>query len=153
MSQWIQDLLIHCSVALAAPALEPTRKLLQVHYQHIYGDLWSRTHRLSGAPPGTAEHECEGSDLEPALATPRGAEPPAGGSAPRSAETVVESPSGVRRRTGREPTARPRRPAGADAGKDLLDEIVALKEQQKKAKEEKRRSRKSCETPIVVARG
>ena len=89
------------------------------------------------ASPGAAEHERDGGELEPAPATPRATAPPAGGSAPASAETVVESPSRVGR-SGREPTARPRRPAGTDPGQDLLDEITALKEQQKKAKEEKK---------------
>ena len=90
------------------------------------------------ASPGAAEHEGDGGQLEPAPGTPRGAEPSTGGSAPASAETVVESPSGVGRRTGREPPARPRRSAGANPGKDLLDETSGLKEQQKKAKEERK---------------
>ena len=89
------------------------------------------------ASPGAAEHEGDGGQLEPTPATPRGAEPPSGGSTPASAEKVVESPSGVGRRTGREPPARPRRSAGANPGKELLDEISALKEQQKKASKEK----------------
>ena len=89
------------------------------------------------APTGATEHEQDSGELEPAPATPRGAETPASGPAPASAETVVESPSGVRR-SGREPTARRgSRRTGNDPGKDLLDEISVLKEQQKKAREEK----------------
>ena len=88
-------------------------------------------------PTGAAEHEREGGELEPTVATPRSPEPPASGSAPASGERVVESPSGIRR-SGREPTARRgNRYPGNDPGKDLLDEISALKEQQKKAREEK----------------
>ena len=104
-------------------------------------------------PTGAAEHEREGGELEPTVATPRSPEPPASGSAPASGERVVESPSGIRR-SGREPTARRgNRYPGNDPGKDLLDEISALKEQQKKAREENRRSRRSCAMQIVVARG
>ena len=89
------------------------------------------------APTGAADNERGGGELEPAPATPRGAGPPASGSALASGETIVESPSGVRR-SGREPTARRgNRYPGNDPGKDLLDEISALKEQQKKAREEK----------------
>ena len=105
------------------------------------------------APTGAAHNERDSGELEPALATPRGAEPPASGSTPASAETVLESPSGVRH-SSREPTTRRgSRYPGNDPGKDLLNEISALKEQQKKAREENRRSRRSCEMPIVVARG
>ena len=53
------------------------------------------------------------------------------------AEAIVEPPPGSGR-TSREPTARPRRSAVADPCKDLLDEIMALKQQQKKAKDAKK---------------
>ena len=56
---------------------------------------------------------------------------------PASAEEIDQSAAGADR-TSREPTARPRRSAVADPGKDLLDEITALKDQQKKAKEAKK---------------
>ena len=46
MSQWFRDPQIHGSVAPAAPALKPTRLLLQVQRPHIHGRLWSRTRRL-----------------------------------------------------------------------------------------------------------
>ena len=86
---------------------------------------------------GAAEHERDGGELEPAPATALAPQPPAEGPATASAETVVESPPGVGR-SNREPTARSRRSAVADPGKDLLDEITTLKEQQKKAKEAKK---------------
>ena len=89
------------------------------------------------ASPGAAEHERDGGELEPVPATALAPPPPAGGPAAASAETVVESPPGIGR-TAREPTARPRRSTVADPGKHLLDEITALKEQQKKAKETKK---------------
>ena len=89
------------------------------------------------ASPGAAEHERDGGELEPVPATALAPPPPAGGPAAASAETVVESPPGVGC-TGREPTARPRRSAVADPGKDLLNEITALKDQQKKAKDAKK---------------
>ena len=84
-----------------------------------------------------AEHEREGGELVPAPATPPSAYPPASGLAPASAETVVESPSGVRHGSRERTTRRGNRYPGNDPGKDLLDEISALKEQQKKAREEK----------------
>ena len=89
------------------------------------------------ASPGAAEHERDGGELEPVPATALAPQPPADGPAAASAETVVEPPPGVGC-TGREPTARPRRSAVADPGKDLLDEIAALKEQQKQAKAAKK---------------
>ena len=78
-----------------------------------------------------AEHEREGGELVPAPATPPSAYPLASGSAPASAETVVESPSGVRHGSREPTTRRGNRYPGNDPGKDLLDEISALKEQQK----------------------
>ena len=91
------------------------------------------------ASPGAAEHERDGGELEPvpAAALAPQPQPPADGPPAASTETVVESPPGVGR-TGREPTARPRRSAVADPGKDLLDEIMALKDQQRRAKEAKK---------------
>ena len=89
------------------------------------------------ASPGAAEHEHDGGELEPVPATALAPQPPADGPAAASAETVLEPPSGGER-PGREPTARPRRSAVADPGKDLLDEITKLKDQQKKAKEAKK---------------
>ena len=89
------------------------------------------------ASPGAAEHERDGGELEPVSATALAPQPPADRPAAARAETVVESPPGVER-TGREPTARPRRSAVADAGKDLLDEITALKERQKNAQDAKK---------------
>ena len=88
------------------------------------------------ASPGAAEHERDSGELEAGPTTALASQPSAGGAAAASTEAVVESPPGVGR-SGREPTARPRRSAVADPGKDLLDEIIALKDQQKKAKEEK----------------
>ena len=85
---------------------------------------------------GAAEHERDGGELEAEPTAALASEPPAGGPASASAEAVVEPPPGGER-TGREPTARPRRSAVADPGKDLLDEITALKEEQKKAKDAK----------------
>ena len=90
------------------------------------------------ASPGAAEREHDGGELGAVPATALAPQPPAaGGPAAPSAETVVESPPAVAR-TGRESTARPRRSAVADPGKDLLDEILVLKDQQKKAKEAKK---------------
>ena len=89
------------------------------------------------APPAAAEHERDGSELESMPTTALAPQTPAGGPAAASTETVVESPPGIGR-TAREPTARPRCSAVADAGKHLLDEITALKEQQKKAQETKK---------------
>ena len=87
--------------------------------------------------PGAAEHEHDGGQLEPVPATPLASKTPADGPEAASAQTVIEPPSGVDR-TGREPTARPRRSAVADPGKDLLNEISLLKDEQKKAKEAKK---------------
>ena len=89
------------------------------------------------ASPGAAEHERDSGEVEPVPATALAPPPPAGGPAAASAATVVESPPGDGR-AGREPTARPRRSGVNDPGKDLLDEIIALKGEQKKAKEAKK---------------
>ena len=89
------------------------------------------------ASPGAAEHERDGGGVEGVPAAPLTPPPLAGGPAVASAATVVESPPAVGR-TGREPTARPRRSGVNDPGKDLLDEIEGLKEQQKLAKEAKK---------------
>ena len=89
------------------------------------------------ASSGTAEHERDGGELERVPATALATQTPADGPAAASAQTVLEPPSELER-TGREPTARPRRSAVADPGKDLLDEITQLKEAQKKAKEAKK---------------
>ena len=90
------------------------------------------------ASPGAADHERDGGELEPVPGTALATQTPADGSAIASAKkVVVEPPSGVER-TGREPTARPRRSAVVDPGKDLLDEISQLKEEQKKAKDAKK---------------
>ena len=89
------------------------------------------------ASPGAAEPTADGSELEPVPASALAPQPPADGPAPAGTSTVVESPPGVGS-THREPTARSRHSAVADPGKDLLDEITALKEQQKKAKEAKK---------------
>ena len=105
------------------------------------------------ASPGAAEHQCDGGQLEPVPATPLASKTPADGPEAASAQKVVEPPSGVER-TGREPTARPRRSAVVDPGKDLLDEISQLKDEQKKAKEAKKKlAPRIYETPIVAASG
>ena len=90
----------------------------------------------AAASPAAAEHERDGGELQAEPSAALASQPPAGGPASASAEAIVEPPPGVER-TGREPTARPRRSAVTDPGKDLLDEITALKEEQKKAKEKK----------------
>ena len=89
------------------------------------------------ASPGAAEHERDGGELEPVPGTGLATQTPADGSAIASPKTVVEPPSG-NERTGREPTARPRRSEVVDPGKHLLDEISQLKDEQKKAKEAKK---------------
>ena len=94
------------------------------------------TAALAGSP-GAAEQKRDGGELEPVLAAALAPQTPADGPASASAKTVVEPPSGVER-TGREPTARPRRSTVGDPGKDLLDAITQLKVEQKKAKEAKK---------------
>ena len=88
-------------------------------------------------PSGGSERERDSGELQPVPATPADEQTPANGQEAASAEAIVESPPGGVERVGREPTARPRRSAVADPGKDLLDEIEALKVQQKQAKEAK----------------
>ena len=89
------------------------------------------------ASSGGSEPQRNSGELQPVPATPGDEQTPANRQEAASAEALVESPGRVER-VGREPTARPRRSAVADPGKHLLDEIEALKVQQKEAKEAKK---------------
>ena len=88
------------------------------------------------ASEGAAELERDGGELEPLPTAALAPQPPADRPEAASAEAIVESPRGLGC-IGREPTARPRRSAVADPGKTLLEEILALKNEQKKAEEAK----------------
>ena len=89
------------------------------------------------ASAGAAEPERDGGELEAVPTAPLAPQTPSDRPEAASAEAVVESPPGVGR-IGREPTARPRISAVADPGRDLLDQIMALKSEQKKAKDTKK---------------
>ena len=92
----------------------------------------------AAASPGGAEHERDSDELGAEPTAALAAEQAAGGPPAASAEAIIEPTAGGER-IDREVVARPRRSGAgvADPGKDLLDQITALKEQQRKAKEKK----------------
>ena len=92
----------------------------------------------AAASPGGAEHERDSDELGAEPTAALAAEQAAGGPPAASAEAIIEPTAGGER-IDREVVARPRRSGAgvADPGKDLLDEITALKEEQRKAKEKK----------------
>lgn len=93
------------------------------------------------APTTTAEGvtapEREHGEFEPLPATALPPPQPAGGQEIATAEAVVE-PAAVTAAVAAEPTAGRRRAAVADPGQTLLDEILALKDAQKVAKDAKK---------------
>ena len=91
----------------------------------------------AAASEGAADPERDSGEFEPLPTAALPPPPPADGSEAAGAETVVES-ARVLGRTSREPTAGRRRSAVADPGWTLLEEIMALKDEQKKAKDAKK---------------
>ena len=89
------------------------------------------------ASAGAAEPERDSGELEPVPTAPLAPQSPSHRPEAARPEAVIESPPRVGRIC-REPTARPRNSAVADPGRDLLKEITALKNEQKKAKDVKK---------------
>ena len=117
--------------------LKSNRPHLQFLRQHVHGRLRSRSHRPLAASEGAAEPERDSGEFEPPPTSALSPQPLADRPEAASAEAIVESPPGPGR-IGREPTAGPRRSAVADPGKTLLEEIMALQNEQEKPWRRKR---------------